>query len=184
MNKRVSLKIRRLLEHISIKLARKVICVTDYVRSYAVRYGAGDRAEVIHNSIDLEQFSHSVSQDAPRAGNIILRWEAGQTEISGVLDQSNRLFRFRPETGFDRRRTEFNRLSQLASGLMSRKKSFFLRSVPHNRIQDYYSSSSIFAIATHYEGFCMPVIEAMACGIPVIASRIPPIEEVLGDAGC
>jgi glycosyltransferase involved in cell wall biosynthesis len=34
-----------------------------------------------------------------------------------------------------------------------------------------------------YEGFGLPVLEAMACGTPVIASRAASIPEVLGDAG-
>lgn len=33
------------------------------------------------------------------------------------------------------------------------------------------------------EGFGLPALEAMACGCPVLASDIPPLREVLGDAG-
>src|SRR5262249_32930755 len=34
-----------------------------------------------------------------------------------------------------------------------------------------------------HEGFCVPVIEAMACGCPVIASRSAALPETVGDAG-
>jgi glycosyltransferase involved in cell wall biosynthesis len=34
-----------------------------------------------------------------------------------------------------------------------------------------------------YEGFGLPLIEAMACGTPVIASNVASMPEVLGDAG-
>src|SRR5262249_38505002 len=34
-----------------------------------------------------------------------------------------------------------------------------------------------------HEGFCLPVVEAMACGLPVIAARAGALPETVGDAG-
>ena len=45
-----------------------------------------------------------------------------------------------------------------------------------------YSSCSGFIYPSIYEGFGLPPLEAMACGAPVIASRIASIEEVTGSA--
>ncbi len=45
-----------------------------------------------------------------------------------------------------------------------------------------YSSSRISVYPSLYEGFGLPPLEAMACGAPVIASRIPAIEETVGNA--
>ncbi|MCU1264966.1 MAG: hypothetical protein JWM21_1284 [Acidobacteria bacterium] len=45
-----------------------------------------------------------------------------------------------------------------------------------------YSSCSAFIYPSIYEGFGLPPLEAMACGAPVISSRIPAIREVLGPA--
>ncbi|HZE68548.1 MAG TPA: glycosyltransferase family 1 protein [Pyrinomonadaceae bacterium] len=45
-----------------------------------------------------------------------------------------------------------------------------------------YSSCKVFVYPSLYEGFGFPPLEAMACGAPVIASRIPSIEEVAGTA--
>ena len=45
-----------------------------------------------------------------------------------------------------------------------------------------YSSCRAFIYPSIYEGFGFPPLEAMACGAPVISSRIPSITEVLGDA--
>ena len=45
-----------------------------------------------------------------------------------------------------------------------------------------YSGAALFAMPSLYEGFCMPVLEAMACGTPVICSNVSSLPEVAGDA--
>ena len=43
--------------------------------------------------------------------------------------------------------------------------------------------TKIFVFPSLYEGFGMPVLEAMACGIPVITSNVASLPEVVGEAG-
>lgn len=46
-----------------------------------------------------------------------------------------------------------------------------------------YRSADVLVMPSLHEGFCVPVIEAMACGLPVVASRCAALPETLGDAG-
>lgn len=45
-----------------------------------------------------------------------------------------------------------------------------------------YNYALVFVYPSLYEGFGLPPLEAMACGLPVIISNIPPLTEVAGDA--
>ncbi|GAX59191.1 glycosyl transferase group 1 [Candidatus Scalindua japonica] len=50
-------------------------------------------------------------------------------------------------------------------------------------LQDLITGAEFFAFPSFYEGFGLPVIEAMACGTPVLVSDIPVMREVAGEAG-
>jgi glycosyltransferase involved in cell wall biosynthesis len=45
-----------------------------------------------------------------------------------------------------------------------------------------YSMAKVFVYPSLYEGFGLPVLEAMACGVPVITSRVRSLHEVTGEA--
>jgi glycosyltransferase involved in cell wall biosynthesis len=45
-----------------------------------------------------------------------------------------------------------------------------------------YAGAAAFALPSRYEGFGLPLLEAMSCGTPVIAARSSSIPEVVGDA--
>jgi glycosyltransferase involved in cell wall biosynthesis len=51
-----------------------------------------------------------------------------------------------------------------------------------NDLQLLYSSTDLFVFPSLYEGFGMPVLEAMACGAPVLTSSSTALAEVAGDA--
>ncbi len=46
-----------------------------------------------------------------------------------------------------------------------------------------YSAATVYTFPSLYEGFGMTVLEAMACGTPVLTSNLSALPEVVGDAG-
>jgi glycosyltransferase involved in cell wall biosynthesis len=55
--------------------------------------------------------------------------------------------------------------------------------VPDADLAALYSGATAFVYPSLYEGFGLPVLEAMQCGAPVISSNASSLPEVLGDAG-
>jgi glycosyltransferase involved in cell wall biosynthesis len=55
--------------------------------------------------------------------------------------------------------------------------------VSDEELVELYRGASVYLDPTRYEGFGYGVIEAMASGAPVVASRVTSIPEVVGDAG-
>ena len=49
-------------------------------------------------------------------------------------------------------------------------------------LPDLYRGATFFVFPSLYEGFGLPVIEAMGCGVPVLASNVSAIPEVAGKA--
>lgn len=55
--------------------------------------------------------------------------------------------------------------------------------VPNDDLSLLYNGASAFVFPSLYEGFGLPVLEAMACGTPVVAYNRSSVPEVVGEAG-
>jgi glycosyltransferase involved in cell wall biosynthesis len=58
----------------------------------------------------------------------------------------------------------------------------FFGFVPDRTLAALYRMASVFAFPSLYEGFGLPPLEAMACGVPVLTSQVSSLPEVCGNA--
>ena len=54
--------------------------------------------------------------------------------------------------------------------------------LPRNQLLSYYKNAICLMFPSLYEGFGLPILEAMSCGTPVITSNVSSMQEVAGDA--
>ena len=58
----------------------------------------------------------------------------------------------------------------------------FVENAPNEDLIALYNAAALFVLPSFYEGFGLPVLEAMACGTPVVCSERGSLPEVAGDA--
>jgi glycosyltransferase involved in cell wall biosynthesis len=73
-------------------------------------------------------------------------------------------------------------IQQHARNLGCQDRLHFLQDVPLDQMPHWYRNAALMVYPSLYEGFGLPLLEAMQCGCPVVASRAASIPEVVGDA--
>lgn len=73
-------------------------------------------------------------------------------------------------------------ISKMVGSLGLQDHVVFAGSIEDEDLPDLYRGAHLFVYPSLYEGFGLPILEAMACGIPVITSNISSMPEVAGDA--
>jgi glycosyltransferase involved in cell wall biosynthesis len=165
-------------------------------------YGiAPDKITVIHSGVEprFSPFSGSLYDQRRREG-VLKKYGIGDAPfILTVGTMQRRKNHLRLVQAFARFRTQNSELrTQLVIaggkgwlyedvfaevkrlGIESRVK--FIGFVEDRDLPHLYRVASVFAFPSIYEGFGLPPLEAMACGVPVVTSNASSLPEVVGDA--
>ena len=103
---------------------------------------------------------------------------SGILKISEILDSRGIHIKFvlvgREGFGFNTIAEKINR---------SNNRIIHLKDIEENELVLLYNLATIFLFPSHYEGFGLPPLEAMKCGLPVLASNSSSIPEIVGEGG-
>ncbi len=189
------------LSALAARRARAVIAVSECSKRDIVRTLGlpAERVHVIGNAVDP---SYQPVRDPRLLSSVRERYNLGERFILyfGGFDVRKNVHRL--IKAYDRIREKFDEPHQLV--LAGRFRLVAHRLYPDPRVlvrelglesdviftgqireQDkapLYSAATVFAFPSLYEGFGMPVLEAMACGAPVVTSNSSALPEVAGDA--
>jgi glycosyltransferase involved in cell wall biosynthesis len=180
----------------SVRLADRVITVSEFSRREIVRYLKADAAKVdaIHSGVDA-----AVQRviDPRQLEEVRSRYGIGANYIlyTGIYKpRKNHAALLRAFCEFLKsgERTTLvlagplgegeGTLRCLAANLGIAENVVFTGFVPDSDLPSLYSGARVYACPSLYEGFGFTVLEAMACGVPVVCSALTSLPEVAGDA--
>ena len=78
---------------------------------------------------------------------------------------------------------QFKDIFKTVQELHMQNEVIFTGFVPYEELPALYNAAELFVFPSIYEGFGIPVLEAMACGVPVITSNSSSLPEIVGDKG-
>ena len=153
-----------------------------------------ERVAVIPLGVDLEQFTPGARDEArarlgvPLDERLLLA--VGRIEPLKGLDILIRALAQLNERqpavlaiigGDERAAADIGRLRALAEELGVGDAVRFLGSRPHEALPDYYRAADVVVVPSFYESFGLVAVEAMACGVPVVASRVGGLASTVAD---
>jgi D-inositol-3-phosphate glycosyltransferase len=169
-----------------LRTADRVICATEQERvSLRQLYGAGDdQVAVIPLGVDLDRFRPTAKRDARatlglRDERIILF--VGRIEpLKGldILINAAALLESDVECcvlvvgGDESTQAQVDELTDLARERGIDHRVAFVGAVDHEQLPLYYNAADVCVVPSHYESFGLVAVEAMASGVPVVASRV------------
>jgi len=180
-DKRAILIIRKVFEYYSLTNSDIIICVSEYVKNFVLHYRRNG-IELLYNRVEVDRFLCKDRVTDPSSAFRLLcvsRMEKQKNQecIIAAIKDLNVILTLVGDGKL------YSYLNSFAESLDIKDKIIFIKSVPNSEIHDYYQRADIFVLSSHYEGFCIPIIEAMAAGLPIVASNLPVIAELIGDCG-
>jgi glycosyltransferase involved in cell wall biosynthesis len=186
--KRIDLPFWRLLLWQSAKRSRSLIAVSEATRKDILEYYADvppERVVTVRHGVEEEffQIERHIDEGSPYLLSVSTLHP--HKNIERLLRVFKRLSKLQPTLrlilagmrGFHTERIEgLIRRSELSNAVT------ITGWIPREQLYRLYAEAKAFVYPSTFEGFGMPVLEAMAAQVPVACSAIPALKEIAGDA--
>lgn len=182
-----------------LRKADKIITVSNFSKEEIVKYYHinPEKIKVIYNGVDptFHRVPKSISDQVIKKHNLPSKYflylgnVKPHKNILGLIDSYKRALSLQPNLPplvilgkYKNLLTGIPNIKNLMLSESFNKKIIFTGYLPGEDIPAIYSRASLFLFPSFYEGFGLPILEAMACGTPVIASNCTSIPEVAENA--
>jgi len=177
------------VEHRLARQADRIVCASQHEKHLLARlYDTNpEHVAVVPCGVDLDLFRPQDKEAArralgpPLAGAERIILFVGRIEpLKGIDILINAAAQLGEESDFHvlivggdkRSQQQVSHLQELASDLGIGERVCFLGAVDHEQLPLYYNAADVCVVPSFYESFGLVALEAMACGTPVVASRV------------
>ncbi|MCG5494767.1 glycosyltransferase [Ectothiorhodospira variabilis] len=186
-------RLRRWLATRAMKQAARVFSVADSLRQTAITMGVSpNHVQVVSNGINLEFFQPEDRQACRQRLGIpvdaqVLITVGTLNERKGfhrVIEQMPTLLQRYPNllylaVGGENPDGDKQRLLDLAASLGVEDRVIFAGQQPPEALRHYYCAADLFVLPTRFEGWANVFLEAAACGLPTVTTRVGGNAEVI-----
>lgn len=179
----------KLFTRLTFWRARYALPISDSFRDSLIKHGLVTRFKVVPNIVDTDVFNltkqlNEICESQPFRFLHVGALFDKQKNQSGIIRAAAHLAKQRSDfeihiigTGEDK-----DKLVAVADNLnVLDKYIFFDGYVPHNQISEVFKKSDVFVLFSNIEGSPCVILEAMACGLPIIATETGGIGERVTD---
>ncbi len=178
----ISLRLQWQLTPRALKLSDKIIAISNYTKQEIQRLTdiSGSKIEVIHQGIDHSHYRPLEQQKArDRLG--LSHQDTFVLVVSSSLEHK-RMEEAKPILEAVREKHPDVKLLKAGYGEeLTGEHVVNTGWIDEDDMPALYSAADVYLHPSEYEGFGLPVLEAMACGTPVVARDVASIPEIVGD---
>ncbi|MFH0830736.1 MAG: glycosyltransferase family 4 protein [Parcubacteria group bacterium] len=170
--------------------ADAVVAVSNYVKSHLAAYVDPDRIEVIYPGVDTRRFvpakinglQRELSKHLQLKGRFVLLANSKLAAHKNIATLLRALVKL-PEADLmlvgSGSRTKEQSYNNLAASLGVSQRVRFLGTVPNEQLPRYYQAADLLVHASRSESLGIVILEALACGVPVVAANVGGIPEAV-----
>jgi len=192
LNVAANYRLRRAQIRSALKPAGAVVAVSRALAEKAVAIGAdATRVHTIYNGVDSDLFAPGSQAEARArlglaAGAPLLLYVGNLKSTKGCVDLLKAfpaVLAQRPDARliFVGSGTSHAELLERATASGCAERVVLIGAVAHSTLGDWFRAADLLCLPSHNEGVPNVVLEAMACGAPVVATRVGGIPEVVPD---
>jgi glycosyltransferase involved in cell wall biosynthesis len=165
-----------------------IICISENTkRDVLERYSISeDRVKVIYHAADLDQSMSYGSESVPSRPYFLYvgSRNSNYKNFEILLIAFSKILNAQPDVSLCVVGSPLNQAEQIMAASLNISHAIEIFSnVDDHHLAKLYRCSIAFVYPSSYEGFGIPLLEAMACGTPVVASKASCFPEIVDDAG-
>ncbi|MZK52795.1 glycosyltransferase family 4 protein [Clostridium beijerinckii] len=185
----------------SVNRADKIVTVSESSKRDIIKFLNVDEAkiEIVYNGVEYHKFNKSYSEDEKSKIRVKYNLQDNYILYMGTLEPRKNIESiieafslFKKEDTMSNQNTKlviagkkgwlFENIFNLVNKLSLKDEVIFTDYIEEEDKSLIYNMASLFVFPSLYEGFGIPVLEAMASSVPVITSNVSSLPEVAGDA--